>query len=404
MSTPNVRPIDGSFGRTAPPGPGEPPPHAPQTPPEDEKPPESSVAMEEQPSPTAGKKFPCEKCGGAMAFVPGASQLSCQYCGHSQPVPQSENEVRELCYKTYFAKGRVVDEVLEGAERETRCPGCGAQVILAAHVAADFCPFCASQLTNQIKAADPIMRPGGVVPFVIAKAKADELFHSWVKSRWFAPSALKEIDRLHRIHGVYLPYWTYDSMTYSFFAGQRGTYYYVTVGTGKNRTRQRRIRWTPVSGRVDHFFDDVLVCASNSVPPKLVNKMKAWNTKKVEPYDKSYIAGYRMERYQMSCEHGFDNARKAMDTHIESLVKARIGGDTQRISSIRTQYDGVTFKLILMPIWTASYKYNGKPYQVLINGQSGEISGERPYSWIKIMFAALAALVVVSVLVVLLGG
>lgn len=390
MKPPETRPVSKSkFPRTAPPARTERPPadeegSAPAPPP----------PVKECVEPPKGKQFSCPACGGSMRYKPGMTHLVCEHCGTEKDVPQSAEQVQELCFKTYFETGRVSEGVLEGAERETRCPGCGAMVVLPQHVAADFCPFCASQLTNPVEEAHATLQPGGVIPFQFDKREAHARFHVWAKSRWFAPNALKQLDQLEKLNGVYVPYWTYDAMTFSFYAGQRGITYTTTVGFGRNRRTVTRTRWTPVSGRVDHFFDDLPVCASNTLPESLVDKLERWNTNAAKPYTKEFLSGYRTERYQVSCEHGFDIARKRMDDLIHNLVRQRIGGDRQRITSITTQYDGIKFKLMLMPVWIAAYKYGDKTYRVLVNGQTGEVQGERPYSWIKITIAAVLALAV----------
>ena len=44
----------------------------------------------------------------------------------------------------------------------------------------------------------------------------------------------------------------------------------------------------------------------------------------------------------------------------------------------------MTYKHLLLPIWILAYKYGEKTYQVVVNAATGEVQGERPYSWIKI--------------------
>ncbi|MBV9774716.1 MAG: hypothetical protein JO040_12240, partial [Gemmatimonadetes bacterium] len=76
-----------------------------------------------------------------------------------------------------------------------------------------------------------------------------------------------------------------------------------------------------------------------------------------------------------------------------------IGGDEQRIHSTDTRYDDVTFKHILLPVWISAYRYREKVYRRLVNARTGEVQGERPWSWIKIALLVLfvAALVIVGV-------
>ena len=95
--------------------------------------------------------------------------------------------------------------------------------------------------------------------------------------------------------------------------------------------------------------------------------------------------GFRAESYHVDLAEGFDHSRQIMDIHIRTLVRSDIGGDEQRISSIRTQHDNVTFKHILLPVWISAYRYKDKIYRFLINGRTGEVQGERPWSWAKIV-------------------
>ena len=84
-----------------------------------------------------------------------------------------------------------------------------------------------------------------------------------------------------------------------------------------------------------------------------------------------------------------------MQKVIRRLVRRDIGGDHQRISSVDTRYTRVGYKLMLMPLWVSAFLYNKKTFQFIINGQTGEVKGERPYSWIKI--ASLVLLIVSAV-------
>ena len=60
--------------------------------------------------------------------------------------------------------------------------------------------------------------------------------------------------------------------------------------------------------------------------------------------------------------------------------------------------DDVTFKHVLLPVWVAAYKYRGQSYRFVVNGQTGKVQGERPWSWIKITLAVIAAAIVIGAL------
>jgi hypothetical protein len=57
-----------------------------------------------------------------------------------------------------------------------------------------------------------------------------------------------------------------------------------------------------------------------------------------------------------------------------------------------------------MPVWIASYRFGGKVYAVVVNGQTGAVHGDRPWSAWKIAGAVLAAAVVATIAFALMQG
>ena len=185
---------------------------------------------------------------------------------------------------------------------------------------------------------------------------------------------------------------------------KRLVYYYVTAGSGKNRSRQRRTRWYPASGSFQRFFDDVLVCAARALPKKLVQRLEPWPLHKCIPFSQEALAGFLAETYDVSLKDGFVQAKARIDDALRKDVKRRIGGDDQRILSVVTRCDAVTYKHLLLPAWLLTYRYKEKPYRVIVNAASGDVQGERPYSWVKITLAALLAVAVAGGLWYLFAG
>ena len=53
----------------------------------------------------------------------------------------------------------------------------------------------------------------------------------------------------------------------------------------------------------------------------------------------------------------------------------------------------LTFKHLLLPIWLLTVIYAGKPFQVFINGITGEVQGQRPWSKVKIAVAVMVVVI-----------
>ncbi len=101
----------------------------------------------------------------------------------------------------------------------------------------------------------------------------------------------------------------------------------------------------------------------------------------------------------MELDDGFVEGKRRIDAAIDSDVRSRIGGDKQRVHSIQSRYDAITFKHLLLPVWLMTYRYHDKPYRLFVNAATGEVQGQRPYSWVKIFFAVMAGTAAVGAIV-----
>lgn len=344
-------------------------------------------------------RFPCPQCGADARFEPGANHLVCDFCGFTQPLDDEgpwSNPIVELDYQTALAA-----DLPESDWEETRvltCPECAAQFELGDATHAAECPFCATPVVTDT-GINRHIKPKGVLPFDLDEKQARAEMAQWLGRLWFAPNGLGEFARKgRRIQGIYVPFWTFDAQTKSSYSGERGTDYYVSrtvTRNGKRQTiQQRKTRWRRVSGRVARFFDDILVVASKSLPANYIDNLAPWDLSRIEPYMPEYLAGYRAEAYSVDLEDGYAEARAHMDRVILRDVKFDIGGDRQRVHSVNTKVSDVTFKHVLLPVWMAAYKFRGETFRVVINGRTGRVSGERPWSVWKIAVAVFFGLVV----------
>jgi len=347
-------------------------------------------------------RFPCDRCGSEMRYEPGTDELVCDYCGNRRSLEDAVPAgpaIAELDFRAALA-ARLPEAEME-EHRIARCPNCGAEIELGPDVQATTCPFCDTPLILDTGTRRQI-RPGAVLPFVLAEEQARDAMTRWLGSLWFAPNGLSEYARKgRRLNGVYVPFWTFDAQTRSRYSGERGTVYYETrtvMRDGRPEPRQvQRIAWTAVRGRVARFFDDVLVLGSTSLPKTHTDGLEPWDLTQLAPYRPEFLAGFEAEAYRVALEESFTEAREKMDRHIARDVRFDIGGDRQRIHGIDTQISDVTFKHVLLPVWLAAYKFRGRSYRFVVNGQTGRVQGERPYSVWKIALAVILALILAGV-------
>ncbi len=356
-------------------------------------------------------RIACSSCGAELTYAPGTSSVRCAYCGHEQAIVASPWQV-VVEHDLASALARAAAEHLTDERRVLKCETCAASFEAEERAGAQTCPFCGSAIVASPERAR-VFRPDGVVPFAISRETARERQRAWLSGLWFAPSDLtRKAEAEARLEGLYLPFWTYDCDTVTDYVGARGLRVtrHVPVARevqGRVVTEMRpvvELRWTPVSGRVGRHFDDVLVPATSALPLSDLGRAGRWNTHAVRPYAPEWLAGFRSAFYDVPLDRGFAEAQAVMRAVIESDIRADIGGDAQRIEAIRTRWSRATFKHVLLPLWVTAYRYRGRTWRFVVNGQTGQVHGERPWSLWKIAAAVLGLAALVAAALVLAGG
>ena len=385
------------------------------------------------------RAFPCKSCGAKLSFSPGSKTLKCPYCAAVNEIPDTDDTVEELSLDAWLTKLEGESETHQ--QEQIKCSNCGGEQTLAANLYASACTFCGTPLTSK-SYAQRLIKPKSLVPFKVTKLQAQDKWRAWIKGLWLAPSALKNYAQSDGgIKGIYVPYWTFDAQTYTQYSGQRGDdhseSYESTNSKGESVTETRtRTDWTNVSGNVSFFHDDVLVPGSKSsydgaatarrgsasaaamrtalvsnagavgtmIAAQFSTSLRTWNTKELVPYQDEYITGFQAEAYQIGLKASFVTAKQRIEEKVQQLVRADIGGDHQRITTINTQFSHLTFKHILLPMWVSAYIYGGKTYRFVVNGQTGEVQGESPKSGWKVFFLVCGILFALFVFLAVFGG
>ena len=343
----------------------------------------------------------CTSCGGNTVYEPSTGSLKCPFCGTEQEIETTRENTIEHDFLQALEKD---DHSWDDEKRVFSCKNCGAESVLDKDKVADFCSFCGS---SHISLSDHHagIKPALVIPFQVSNEEAVEKFKAWMKKRYLAPSKLIDSHHLNTLSGAYIPYWTFDSETKSSFVVRIGTYYYVTVtrtvmedGKPKQVTEQvRKIRWHTENGRYQEFFDDVLVKASRNVATGLIDKIEPFHLNSLIDYKSAYLSGFLAERYSIPLKEGWNDAKGIIDSRIESGIHGQVHGDVVQIVSVATDYDAITYKHILLPIWISSFQFNDKVYRFLVNGQTGKVSGKSPISAVKVSILVVVILAVIAV-------
>lgn len=345
----------------------------------------------------------CKSCGGIVHYSPKDENLKCLYCGLISELDKSAAEQKGNDFKHWkkLADEESNDGLMEATE--IKCRQCGATTTMPSNTSGAKCAFCSTPLILDEAHVKRFWQPEYLLPFKVTEKQSGENFRKWIGKKWFTPSKLKKYGvNTDSFKGVYLPFWTYDAKTHTLYVGERGEDRKVQSRNSKGELVERTVTdWHKTSGTVELDFKDIVIPASESLPPTITNRLTNWDMMNSVSYQKEFLSGFVTEIYKRDFRDGVDDAKKKMKSVITDTIKADIGGDDQRIKTQSTQYNDLMFKLLLLPVWISAFNFEGKLYQFVVNGRTGQVIGEYPKDKMKIILVVAAVIAVITALFML---
>ena len=326
----------------------------------------------------------CPSCGANMVYDAETGDLYCEHCGTRQQIFAHASE--EQSFENLLRQdGGWAEE-----SHVFLCRNCGAREVLDKNEIAKTCPFCG---TSNIVQTDelPGLRPNAILPFHITKDDAASNVRKWFKKRLLAPQKFRKSARPEEIKAVYLPAFTFDARTESWYNATLGKYYYVTRHQGGKTVRERRIRYFTVNGHYNSAFDDILIQASANVDSKSIGKLQPFNTGESKEYRQEYLSGYTATQNSKSGMECWEEAKGVIGGLLKSQILAMYTYDVVSSFNIRTNYFDMTYKYILIPVYVGHCNWRAKLYNFFINGFNGKVAGKTPVSPLKVTFLVLVA-------------
>nr|WP_231639630.1 hypothetical protein [Mycobacterium sp. Marseille-P9652] len=356
------------------------------------------------------RTYPCPSCGGQLNFDIASQKLRCPSCGNYSDVSAPDTPVKSRELRAAMQQLREMQQRQAGPNvtgmREVKCQNCGGTTEFAGSLTATKCPYCATPIQRDDVHNAPARLPvDGVVPFRIDEKQARQNIEKWVTKRWFAPTNFKKYREIGALSSLYTAYFTYDAEIDTQYDGERGEDYEVRVGTDSDGDPiyETRTNWYRVAGQVHNSFADLPVLANDSetLNRKRIKELEPWSVEQARAYSGEFVAGHLCRTYDKDAEQALPEAQQEMEQGVEKTVRSDIGGDRQRIHQLRSSWNYLGFKHLLLPIWLLTVMYSGRPFQVAINGLTGEVAGDRPWSKVKLAIAiAIAVLIVILAIAV----
>lgn len=341
-------------------------------------------------------EFRCPRCQATTAYSVADGGLRCAHCGYYEP-PETPTVGKGAAEFEFTVETVTASRQAEGwgTERKTlRCESCGAETSLPPGRLTHTCPFCGSNRVLQQEAAHDTLRPRFLIPFAVEPARCHEIAREWLGSSWMTPRELKDAARIADFQGIYLPHWTFDARTSATWRAEVGhtvTERYYDAGSKSWKTRTKTV-WRWESGRAHLSFDDVLVAGTTRVSALLLQGIDDFDTRDLVPYAPSYLAGLLAQAYDTPLDAAWETAREQMREETREACRAQASTNRIRNFHVALDFADESWRYVLAPVYVAVYRYGGEAYQMLINGQTGTIAGQRPVDWTKVWLAVGAML------------
>jgi DNA-directed RNA polymerase subunit RPC12/RpoP len=332
------------------------------------------------------QSFTCPQCGGRMSFSILATGLACPFCGfvgnaapvsHSETVADRAEQVLDFVLPT--ASGH------DWAENQKRvaCGQCGALTILPAELKSAECPYCGSNQFVLTAAAERIVDPQVIALMKLDARQVAAQVKSWLGKGMLAPDDLLRAVQRIRLRPAYYSFWTFDGTVEVRWSCE------VKEGSG------RYAIWVNRDGVESSFFDDILVPGMKALEPHDLEMIEPFNLKEVLEFKPEQVVGWPTLIYNRSLAEASLMAREQVTRKVRATLSARVeaGREKRNFQTRGSGWSGMTFKHVLLPLWTGMYRYKGKDFRLLVNGQTGKVGGEKPTDRVK----ALVGFLTVSV-------
>jgi hypothetical protein len=305
-----------------------------------------------------GKRFVCPRCGGRMTFTPDGQSMTCEFCESKQNIVNKKTEENTANNDFIIGMATGKGHFSPITVHAITCQGCGASFILPPRVLTKSCPYCHSAYVLKQVVSTTTVKPSGLIPFKNDSEDVLAILHEWMNSRRYKnPPCISDIT------GFYFPVWSFD------MGGQIDITYQV---------EKDRYKWTNVNDSRVIQQRDIVIPATKRLSAEFNVVFQQYDFSGVVAFDESYLANWPAETYQVPMSDASLDAREITVRRERDKIGLSIGGNYRNLGIHTGGMQVESYYLLLFPVWLSQFVVGNNTYTILVNGQTGQVSAERP--------------------------
>jgi len=324
-----------------------------------------------EPIQSQARRFSCPACGARMIYSADGKELQCENCGSKRAVGGLKNRISQQSETNFTAAmATSVGHLTPNRASITTCQGCGAEFHMPARVLSTNCPYCGSSYASGMTGEKEIIQPARLIPFKISLKQVRERLIAWFSSEKF-----EEPPSVAVAAGIYVPVW-------KFVVGGQLSW---ACSIQKNKI------WTPIHDSKILNRPDIMVYATRHIPEVAGIMLCMYDLKDLVPYDPHYLSDWLAETYQIPVGDASLSARQQVLENEKERIALQYDS---RITNLRVNPANMavdSYELVLLPLWITHYTLEDEVFDVVVNGQTGEVTGQKPAGglseWISNFFS-----------------
>lgn len=357
--------------------------------------------------------YKCPSCAAPLIYQGDQQMLTCGSCGNSftGEAVRQVNEIEREDQASHGSDWQMRERSFSGEEASRtqtfQCSSCGAQLLTDETTVATNCAFCGSPSILPAQFT-PGTRPEHIIPFLVKKEQAENAFHNYFKGRKLLPNLfLQGKNRIEEIRQLYVPFWLFSCR-----ADGRMTFQGTRVSSARQgqymvtTTRHFHIRR---AGTLD--FKNLPVDASALVDNDITETLEPYRMEQAIPFSPETLSGAMADRAGISPDESKKRANQRIDYATEAALRATVSGyNSVSTRSKQINIDAGVSTPVLFPIWIITTKKQDILYTFAINGQTGELTCDIPWSkskffgWMAGIGLGVAALAYVALALAIRSG